>query len=65
MNRVRTGVSLLACAVASIPILTACRVSQPFRGPGYDRDRGVVHPTSGQHVLVAITQGDIEFGKRG
>lgn len=63
MSLFRTAAVLLPCAAVLILFLSACRVGYPFRGPGYDSERGVIHPASGRLVFVAITQGDVGSGK--
>lgn len=44
---------------------SGCEVGYPFRGPGYERGKGVVGPGAGRELVVAITQGDIESGAKG
>ena len=61
-----TKVKLLLAAAAStllLPLVAGCRVGYPFRGPGYDSTRGVIHPGASTQVFIAITQGDVEAGK--
>lgn len=45
-----------------LPVLASCRVGYPFRGPGYDAERGVIHPDATEKVLVTVTRGDIQPG---
>lgn len=52
----------VGATVLALSLLGGCRVGHPFRGPGYDPDRGVVHPDVVGQVLVVITRGDIEAG---
>lgn len=63
MSRFKSLVLAVACAILLIPLLGACRVEHPFRGPGYDATKGVVHPHAGRHVFIAVTQGDIAAGE--
>ncbi|MBL8962482.1 MAG: antibiotic biosynthesis monooxygenase [Phycisphaeraceae bacterium] len=63
--RVSSACRLLAAAAASVLLVAGgCRVGYPFRGPGYDADRGVVHPDAGSQVLVVVTRGDIKAASR-
>jgi len=63
MKRFQCTWLLLAGVIAAIPFLAACRVGRPFRGPGYDPAQGVVHPSAGRSVFVAVTRGDVQAGK--
>lgn len=45
---------------ASIYIRNDGCVSTPFRGPGYDAERGVIAPGAGEEVLVALTYGRLD-----
>ena len=61
--RSRIGVVPVLVSIASLLFLVSgCRVGYSFRGPGYDADRGVVHPDAGRQVLLVVTRGDIETG---
>jgi len=61
------SISTRAIAVATtalvLSLLGSCRVGYPFRGPGYDSERGVVHPKAGSRVVAVITRGDIKPGE--
>jgi len=60
-SRVGRAVALATTALVLF-LVSGCRVGYPFRGPGYDADRGVVHPDAGKQVLVVVTRGDVEAG---
>lgn len=54
---------LLLPALAGVNLLSAgCTVGHPFKGPGYDRSRGVTHADAGDRVLVAVTTGEVKPG---
>lgn len=63
MRRTKALLVFLAGVAALVPALTACRVGYPFRGPGYDPSKGVVHPAAGRDVFVAVTRGDVASGR--
>lgn len=51
----------LGAFIAAVGI-GGCEVGHPFRGPRYDRERGVVNVAAGRLLVVAITQGDVAGG---
>ncbi len=56
---------MLAGPVSAALALVAggCTIGLPFRGPGFDSERGVVAPGAGDTVVVAVTQGVVSGGK--
>jgi heme-degrading monooxygenase HmoA len=42
-------------AIAGLHVVAGCQVASPFRGPGFDRKRGVTLPDAGNTVTVGIT----------
>jgi heme-degrading monooxygenase HmoA len=56
-----SGAVIAACGAAG---LASCEVATPFRGPGFERGRGVTLPGAGDRVVVGITNARIAPGKR-
>ncbi len=52
---------LLAIAIALIA--AGCQVGYGFRGPGYDPEHGITHVDATDTVWLAVTTGEISFGK--
>lgn len=60
----KIGMAFALATIASLCfVVSGCRVGYPFRGPGYDADRGVVHRNAEQQVLVVVTRGDVKNGR--
>lgn len=47
----------LVCIASAVGLqsLAGCAIASPFRGPGYERGRGVTMPGTGETVTVGIT----------
>ncbi len=56
------GVLLLVVTVIWLP---ACEMRTSFRGPGYDRAKGVTLPDAPQRVVVALTYATLDRATRG
>jgi quinol monooxygenase YgiN len=58
------AVPVVAAAIGAL-FLSGCRIGYPFKGPGFDSRRGVIHPEAQDLVFVTVTQGDVASGSRG
>ena len=56
---------LLAALLLPLTLSSSgCSIAMPFRGPGYDRERGVTVPTPSGSVVVALTEATLDRAKR-
>ncbi len=56
---VYASITLLAAILSS-----GCAISTPFRGPGYDHDRGITLADAGDRVIVALTHATLSERRR-
>jgi quinol monooxygenase YgiN len=56
--------ALLAASCALTVALAGCTVGTPFRGPGFDSRLGQVRPEVAPTVLLAVTGGRVDPGRR-
>lgn len=59
-----TTLLLAAAGLLLLLTQTGCAVSMPFRGPGYDRGKGVTAASADGTVVVALTRGVLDRSKR-